>query len=146
MSARALYQKTILDHNRNPYNFMMLPEATHQARGLNALCGDDLTVFMKLSGSDIEKVSFLGDACAISMASASMMCQYLERKTEQQARDAFSDFEALMLGDIEESSILGELNVMKSVRQNKARIKSARLCWHAMLSALDGIEQTTTEK
>lgn len=146
MSIHTLYQKSILEHNRKPCNFGEMSEATHVARGLNALCGDDLKVYLHVEDEIIVKAGFIGDACAISMASASMMCQFLEQKTTEQALAAFNEFEALMNGEIEDSELLGELSVMKLVRKTKPRIKSARLCWHAMRAALAGIQQTTTEK
>ncbi len=142
---KKLYQQTILQHNRSPANFGRLEGATHQARGLNALCGDDLTVELKLAGDRIETIAFHGDACAISMASASLMTRLVNGMQREQALSAFEDFERLMRGEIEHSPLLGDANAMAGVRAFPARIKSARLPWHALRAALWGEAQVSTE-
>ncbi len=142
---KTLYQQTVLRHNRQPANFGSLPDATHQARGLNALCGDDLTVYLKLEGDCIESIAFQGDACAISMASASIMTREMQGRRREEALAAFEAFEQLMAGTIEHSELLGEANVLAGVRAFPARIKSARLPWHALRAALEGGGQVSTE-
>ncbi len=146
MSAlKKLYQQAILKHNREPENFGALQAPTHQARGLNALCGDDLTVQLKLENERIADIAFQGDACAISMASASLMTSLMRGKHRDEALRAFAAFEQLMAGEIEESPLLGEANVLAGVRAFPARIKSARLPWHALRAALQGEAQVSTE-
>ncbi len=142
---KKLYQAAVLEHNRNPRNFREIEEATHQARGFNALCGDDLRLFLTVDDDQITDAAFVGDACAISMASASMMTEFLIGQSTDGARQAFSAFEGLMAGDYPEHPLLGELNQLGAVRSFPSRIKSARLCWHAMRAALDGSETVTTE-
>lgn len=144
MSLDDLYRQQVLEHNRNPRNFREMPEATHQARGLNALCGDDLRVYLKITGDSIEEISFQGDACAISMASASMMTEAVHQQSIGRAKELFEQFDQLMLNG-ESTTLPEELAVLAGVRKFPARIKSARLPWHAMMAALQGQEMATTE-
>ncbi len=142
---KKLYQQAILKHNREPANFGALAAPSHQARGLNALCGDDLTVQLRLENDTIREIAFQGDACAISMASASLMTEQMHGRSREEALQVFEAFEQLMAGEIEESPLLGEANVLAGVRAFPARIKSARLPWHALRAALTGEGQVSTE-
>ena len=72
---RELYQEVILDHNRNPRNFREMPDPDRRGDGFNALCGDRVTIYLKLNGKGIADISFHGSGCAISTASASMLTQ-----------------------------------------------------------------------
>jgi nitrogen fixation NifU-like protein len=135
---RDLYQELILDHNRRPRNFGRLADANHRAEGFNPLCGDRLTVYLKLVDGVIEGVSFEGTGCAISTASASLMTEALKGKTEQQARSLFEGVHALLTADHREHAAvpLGKLEVLSGVRDFPVRVKCATLAWHTLNAAL----------
>lgn len=143
-----LYKSAVLEHNRNPVNYGKPEHITHEAQGLNAVCGDMVNVYLLVEDDRIEQVYFDGECCAIAMASASMMCAFLSGKTVAEARQYFTHFNNLMDKNNPESEdpILNDLNVLSSVKKFPSRIKSATLCWHAMLAALDGESFATTEK
>ncbi|MGH8830994.1 MAG: Fe-S cluster assembly sulfur transfer protein SufU, partial [Polaromonas sp.] len=82
---RDLYQEVIIDHSRRPRNAGRLAEANHHAEGFNPLCGDRLTLYLRVAGGIIEAASFEGAGCAISTASASLMTEALKGKTPEQA-------------------------------------------------------------
>jgi nitrogen fixation NifU-like protein len=142
-----LYQEIILEHNKRPRNFGPLADSTHQADGRNPLCGDELKISLKLENGRIAAIHFLGQGCAISKASASMMTEAVSGRTVEEAKktaakvlDAFkSQGEELVL---EED---GELAALLGVRQFPARIKCATLAWHALLAALEGSRSVSTE-
>ena len=124
-----LYQSVILDHNRTPRNFGRLPDANRHAEGRNPLCGDELSVWLKL-GSDerIEDVKFEGSGCAISKASASLMTGAVKGKTRQEALDLFSRFHALVTGEAGASAeTLGKLAVFKGMMEFPMQIKCTNL-------------------
>ena len=143
-----LYKSAVLEHNRNPVNFGKPELVSHQAQGLNAICGDMINVYMLIEQERIQQIHFDGECCAIAMASASMMCAFLSDKTVTQARQYFEHFNQLMdkSNPQTEDPKLGDLNVLSSVKKFPSRIKSATLCWHAMLAAMDGETFATTEK
>jgi nitrogen fixation NifU-like protein len=149
---RELYQEVILDHGKHPRNLRALADATCSAHGRNPLCGDQLTVYLKL-GSDgtVEDAAFEGRGCAISVASASLMTELLRGKTEAQARQLFDSFHALAAGDGEPSAPpeledeLDRLQVLAGVRQYPVRVKCATLAWHTMKAALAGKPEVSTE-
>lgn len=144
-----LYKKQILDHNRNPHNYGKPAQWTHHSEGLNAICGDQVHIYLTLEDEVINNIHFSGDSCAISMASASMMTELLHKKTIHQARHLFSSFKQMMstegLVDTDAETTLGSVACLSSVKKFPSRIKSATLCWHAMNAALDGHATTTTE-
>lgn len=138
---RDLYQEVIFDHNRKPRNFHKLAGANRQAEGFNPLCGDQLSVYLKISDQDlIEDVSFEGRGCAISTASASIMTETLKGKTVQQANTLFENFHRLVTGQGANTVIpaadLGKLQVLTGVRDYPARVKCATLAWHTVQAAL----------
>lgn len=142
-----LYQEIILEHNRHPRHFGPLADATHRADGLNPLCGDEITVFLKVEDSRIAEIAFQGQGCAISKASASMMTELLAGLPVEAVRPEVERIigafrpggpDLLLDADGEVASLLG-------VRSFPARIKCATLAWHAVLCALDGIESVSTE-
>ncbi|MGE4488196.1 MAG: Fe-S cluster assembly sulfur transfer protein SufU [Kiritimatiellales bacterium] len=138
-----LYQQTILEYNRSPRNFHVMENATHFARGLNPLCGDDYTVYLRVNEAGIiEEVSFNGHGCAVSKASASLMTQELRGKTLDDARQLFHDFHELATGT---EHSLGKLNVFSGVWKYPERVKCAVLAWHAMDNALSGRQTASTE-
>lgn len=139
---RDLYQETIVDHARRPRNFGPLPEASHQAEGFNPLCGDRLTLRLKVVGGLIEDARFEGVGCAISTASASLMTEALKGLNEQQAETLFLGFHSMLTGGIPVSgSVLGKLEVLTGVREFPSRIKCATLAWHALHAALHAEKQ-----
>ncbi len=136
---RELYQELILDHGRKPRNYRELPDAC-SADGYNPLCGDEVRVFVKLDGDVVEDVSFKGQGCAISTASASLMTQTLKGKTVTEATELFQTFHDLVTGrkdDEESRNKVGKLVVLLGVRAFPVRVKCATLPWHTLQAALD---------
>jgi nitrogen fixation protein NifU and related proteins len=131
-----LYQSIILDHNRRPQNFRAMTESSAFADGLNPMCGDQFTVWLKMNGDVVEDVSFQGSGCAISKASASMMTQSVKGKTRAEAETIFESFHALLTGH-GGAADLGKLKAFSGVSRFPLRVKCATLAWHAMKSALD---------
>lgn len=135
-----LYQEVILDHNRRPRNYGSLDQATGKAEGHNPLCGDRVTVYIKMDGDRISAVTFEGTGCAISTASASIMTEVLQGKTLAEAHELFHKFHDMVTGkaildpDDEE---LDRLMVFHRLSEYPVRVKCATLVWHALLSALD---------
>jgi nitrogen fixation NifU-like protein len=145
---RELYQQVILDHNKNPRNFHDMPDATSHVEGYNPLCGDHYTIFLKTEGDTIREVSFTGNGCAISKASASVMSSTVKGKSKEEAGRLFETFHKLVTGD--ESGLsaadLGRLAAFSGVSEFPARVKCATLAWHTLRSALEGSdERVTTE-
>jgi nitrogen fixation NifU-like protein len=138
-----LYQSLILDHNRNPRNFRRMEDATGHAEGRNPLCGDAYQIWLKLEGGKILDAAFLGQGCAISKASASIMTQVLKGKTVGEARDLFDRFHTMVTGESDsglrnpDSRLPGKLEVFEGVRAFPIRVKCATLSWHAMNAALE---------
>lgn len=147
MDIKQLYKQTVLQHNRNPQNYGTPENFTHKAEGLNAICGDQVFVYLNVVDDVIESIFFDGESCAISTASSSLMTEFLTGKTVQQAKELFTDFCILMdkNSGIDSMESLGIVNTIAGVKNFPARIKSATLCWHAMNAALDGKETATTE-
>jgi len=132
-----LYQEVILDHNRRPRNFRAIEQA-RSAEGFNPLCGDRVTVYLKVDDGVIADVSFQGAGCAISKASASLMTEAVKGKTVDEANALFERFH-LMITAPAEAPIddLGKLTVLAGVRQFPIRVKCASLAWHTLRSAVD---------
>ena len=135
-----LYQEVILDHNRKPRNFRKMDDASHAVEGFNPLCGDHITVYVKLDGDQIDDISFEGAGCAISKASASMMTASLKGKSTDEAEAAFERVHDMLTSDdaTPDEEALGSLVVLAGVREFPARVKCATLSWHAMRNALHG--------
>ena len=134
-----LYQEQILDHNKSPRNFRVMENANHRAEGYNPLCGDHVTVYVRLHDGRIEDISFQGSGCAISKASASMMTAELKGKKDSDAQDLFDKVHKMLTGEsVEGGQGLGKLEVLSGVCKFPARVKCASLAWHTMTSALKG--------
>ncbi len=148
MTLSDLYKKTVLDHNRNPRHYGEPAQYTHKAEGLNAICGDQVLVFLNVVDGRIQSIHFDGESCAISTASASLMCDFLTGKSVSEAKTHFQQFCQLMDKDnpVTEIPALGPVNGLTGVKKFPTRIKSATLCWHAMNAALEGRDFATTEK
>jgi nitrogen fixation NifU-like protein len=134
---RELYQQVILDHNRAPRNFHEIPDANRTASGDNPLCGDRVTLWVKVSGDRIEDLGFQGSGCAISQASASLMTTVVKGKTVDEAERLFRHFHGMLTG-VEEGDRdhLGKLFAFAGVREFPARVKCANLPWHTLHAAL----------
>ena len=132
-----LYQEVILDHNRRPRNFRALDEPSRTQEGYNPLCGDRLTLYVKLAGDIIEDVTFQGTGCAISKASASLMTDALKGKTIVAAREMFDQFHEMVTSSPDmPAADLGKLSVLAGVREYPTRIKCASLAWHTLKAAV----------
>jgi nitrogen fixation NifU-like protein len=141
-----LYQEVILDHNRRPRNFHAIADATHRAEGYNPLCGDRLTLYMKVDGDVIADVAFEGAGCAISKASASMMTDVLKGRSLGEARALFDRFHRMVTAPPEATvEDLGKLSSLAGVREFPIRIKCASLAWHTFKAALEHDQRTSTE-
>ncbi len=135
---RDLYQEVIFDHNRNPRNFRIIENADRKVEGFNPLCGDRLTLYLKLEGEMITDASFQGSGCAISTASVSLMTEIVKGKTEQEADALFKQFHEMTTGKDEQVNLeaVGKLAVLAGVREYPARVKCATLAWHTLDAAL----------
>ena len=143
-----LYQQVILDHHKKPRNFRRLADSTQTADCYNPLCGDQLTVDLRLAEDRIEEATFEGSGCAISKASASMMTQAVKGKSREEAERLFGEFHRMVTGELDEEreeNNLGRLKIFAGVREYPARVKCASLPWHTLHAALAGDVEATTE-
>jgi nitrogen fixation NifU-like protein len=141
-----LYQEVILDHNRRPRNFHALADASHTAEGYNPLCGDRLTLYLKLNGDTIQDVSFEGAGCAISKASASMMTDALKGRSLAEANALFDRFHRMVTTPPSQPvEDMGKLSSLAGVREFPVRVKCASLAWHTLKAALSREQRTSTE-
>ena len=141
-----LYQEVILDHNRRPRNFHVLADASHRAEGYNPLCGDRLTLYLKVDGGVVRDVSFEGAGCAISKASASLMTDAVKGKTVGEAQALFDRFHRMVTTPPEEPvEDLGKLSALAGVREFPVRVKCASLAWHTLKAAMANEKHTSTE-
>ena len=142
---RELYQATILDHNKKPRNFRAIEDADRRADGHNPLCGDKLTVYVALDDDDrVADVAFVGNGCAISTASASLMTESVRGKRVEEVEQAFARFHAMVTSPTDapvDASALGKLAVLAGVREYPARVKCASLAWHTLKAALEGADE-----
>lgn len=141
-----LYQEVILDHNRRPRNFGTLAAPTHEAAGHNPLCGDRLSVALRVEGGRIAEVAFEGSGCAISKASASLMTDAVKGASVEDARALFTRFHQMVTTppdrDVEN---MGKLSVLAGVREFPVRVKCASLSWHTLKAALESGGRVSTE-
>ncbi len=150
---RELYQQTILDHNKHPRNCGCVAGANRGAAGYNPLCGDEITLQLKVNDQGvIEDVAFEGAGCAISTAAASMMTEAIRGQPEEVARQLLSRYHAVLTADAagevdaDDLDRLGKLVVFAGVREFPARVKCATLAWHTLEAALSGTaEPASTE-
>ena len=145
-----LYQELVLDHNNRPRNKRVMEDASNTADGYNPLCGDQVSVFLKVEDGVIADVSFQGVGCAISQSSASMMTQNVKGKSVGEAQALFEGFHTMVTRDPGadfDGSSLGELEALAGVCAFPNRIKCASLAWHTMAASLDtkNAEHVTTE-
>lgn len=143
MDLTELYQSVILDHNRRPRNYHKLPAANRVAAGNNPVCGDEVTVYVRVDGDRITDISFQGAGCAISQASTSLMTQRLKGRTVAEAEALFGRFKDIVSSGTADEQDL-DLSAFAGVHQFPARLKCATLGWHAALNAIHGEAATVT--
>ena len=145
---KELYREVILDHNRQPRNFGELADADRVVEGVNPLCGDKMTLYVKLVDGRIEDIRFRGTGCAISVASSSLMTERVKGATIGESQALFEKMHEMLTGEAEEPpEELDKLAALVGVREYPTRVKCASLAWHALAAALEGGEQerVTTE-
>jgi nitrogen fixation NifU-like protein len=147
MDLKELYRDVILDHNKRPRNFGRLDPSDAHADGHNPLCGDRLSVFVRMDGERVEDVRFEGKGCAISTASASLMTEAVKGKDKAVIGQLFEKVHSLLTQqDAVPGAELGKLAALSGVREFPARVKCASLCWHTLNAALDkGAATVSTE-
>ena len=147
MDLKDLYRDVILDHNKQPRNFGRLDPADARADGHNPLCGDRLSVFVRMNGDRVEDLRFEGKGCAISTASASLMTEAVKGKDKAAINALFEKVHALLTQqDVVPGTELGKLAALSGVREFPARVKCASLCWHTLNAALErGTATVSTE-
>lgn len=139
---RELYQEVIFDHNRSPRNYHGMERPSHVAQGHNPLCGDELTVYLRVENDVVAEASFIGQGCAISTASASLMTEAVQGKTVKEAEALFHEFHTMLTDDQAETRDLGKLQVLAGVKEFPVRVKCATLAWHTLHNALAGVANT----
>ena len=144
MNLKELYQEIILDHGKNPRNLRKTENFNKDAKGHTPLCGDKVHIFLKLNDNKkVEDISFEGQGCAISMASASIMTDLLKGKEEKEVKEIVNDFlEMIKEKDEINTNLLKDdektkLMCLSGVKQYPMRVKCATLSWHTLTSAID---------
>jgi nitrogen fixation NifU-like protein len=146
--SKQLYQEVILDHNRKPRNWGTLAAPTHQAEGVNPLCGDRLQLQIELADDAVRAIAFEGESCAICKASASMMTTVVKGKTRRDAEMLIQQFREMATGKLDtakDQHQLGRLTVFAGVRDLPTRVKCAILPWHTLHAAFNSLGTTSTE-
>jgi len=154
MDLKELYQDIILEHGKSPRNFGKCVNHSHEAKGYNPLCGDQVHIYLKLNEKkNVDKITFEGSGCAISMASTSIMTELVKGKSFEVAKKIIDEFLNMIksgsemktedLNDDQKTKIMS----LSGVKQYPMRVKCATLSWHTLTSALDGKnEEINTEK
>jgi len=153
MNLKELYQEIILDHGKNPRNLRRTENFNKDAKGHNPLCGDKVHVYLKLNeNKKVEDISFEGQGCAISMASASIMTDLVKGKEEFEVKEIVNDFlDMIKEKDQLNSNILNEddktkLMCLSGVKQYPMRVKCATLSWHTLTTAIDKSQEEINTK
>ncbi len=135
-----LYQEMVLEHGKRPRNFREVEGANRRADGYNPLCGDQLTVTLRMDGDTIQDVGFVGQGCAISRASASLMTGAVKEQSRAEAERLYELVHRLVTQGPEGMDLeaLGKLAVLSGVSEFPSRVKCASLAWHALRAALEG--------
>ena len=151
MNLKELYQEIILDHGKNPRNLGKFENFNKDAKGHNPLCGDKVHLFLKLDeNKNVNDISFEGEGCAISMASASIMTDLMKGKSEKEAKEIIDKFlDMIKEKDDINTNLLEEDEKIKlmslgGVKNYPMRVKCATLSWHALSSALDDFQKDVT--
>ena len=145
MDIKELYQDIILDHGKNPRNKNKCKDFNKDAKGHNPLCGDKVHVYIKLDKEKkVEDISFEGEGCAISMASASIMTEIIKGKQFNIAKKIQEDFLNMIkegsklsmnsLTDTENTTMMS----LSGVKRFPMRVKCATLAWHTFVEAVEG--------
>jgi len=139
MALDELYQQVVLDHNRSPRHRQRLDAVTHQARGRDALCGDDILVELEVEDGLVKTAGFSGEACAITTASASMLMSWLAGRRVEEVEAGYGLFRNLLEdADLPDAVELGPMNHLRAVAAYPARVRNALLPWRTALRALSG--------
>jgi nitrogen fixation NifU-like protein len=148
MELKELYQEIILDHGKNPRNLRRTENFNKDAKGYNPLCGDKVHIYLKLDEQKkVQDISFEGQGCAISMASASIMTDLVKGKEEHEVKEIVEDFlEMIKEKDQLNNKILEDnektkLMSLSGVKKYPMRVKCATLSWHTLTSAIDNTQQ-----
>ena len=142
-----LYQEVVMDHNRRPRNFRKLDGANRTSDGFNPLCGDQISLYLKVEDDLITDVGFQAAGCAISKASASMMTESIKGKTREEAERIFAGFRQMVTREVGadfSDNLPGDLEILRGIAEYPARIKCATLSWHTLHSALNAQEETAS--
>jgi len=145
---RELYQQVIIEHNKKPRNYGDLEGSTHHAHGLNPLCGDDIVLKVVVADGIVQDIRFLGQGCAISKASSSLMTVNVKGKPVAEAELMVEQFRGMIRGTLDtavDPNILGKLSLFQNVKNLPSRVKCAVLPWATLHSALHGEEIVSTE-
>ena len=147
MNSSSLYQEVILEHNKKPRNWGSLSDPTHRAEGVNPLCGDNVTLMLKVLDGSISEIAVEGESCAICRASASMMTTSVKGKSVDLAERLVAEFRQMVTGRsvVEKRESLGRLKVFQGIKDLPSRIKCAVLPWHTLHAAVNSIDQVSTE-
>ena len=147
MESKVLYQEVILDHNKKPRNWGRLAAPSHQAEGLNPLCGDHIWLTVSVADGRVSEIAFEGEGCAICKASASMMTANVKGKTVDEAEQLVREFRDMATGKLDDGapSHLGRLAVFAGVRNLPSRVKCAILPWHTLHAAFSAQPTISTE-
>ena len=151
MNLKELYQEIILDHGKNPRNLGKFENFNKDAKGHNPLCGDKVHLFLKLDeNKNVNDISFEGEGCAISMASASIMTELMKGKNKDEVKEIVTkfldmikdkdDIDSELLMDDEKTKLMS----LGGVKNYPMRVKCATLSWHALSSALDDFQKDVT--
>lgn len=149
--AREIYQQIIVDHGRKPRNFAVMPPPCCVRHGQNPLCGDNLTLYVRSNDDIITDISFSGDGCAISMASASLLTELTKNMSYASIRILFDEFHAALVNgaSFEPSTLAHErLSVLLGVAEYPARVKCATLAWQTLMAVVNAVpdaEKISTE-
>jgi len=136
-----LYQQLLIDHNKSPRNFRVLPDANRTAQGTNPICGDSCTIYARMDGDVVQELTFQGSGCAISIASASLLTESLKGKTKAEVKAMFDKVRDLIITG-HSNGDLGKLAALSGVHKFAARVKCALLPWHAAAAAVEGRGET----
>ena len=153
MDLKQLYQDIILEHGKSPKNFGKCEKYTHEAKGHNPLCGDQVHVYLKLNNEkNVDNVTFEGTGCAISIASTSIMTELVKGKSTEVSKRIVMDFlnmikntQEIKSKDLDEDQTI-KIMSLSGVKQYPMRVKCATLAWHTLISAIKGKkEEVNTE-
>ena len=138
MSLEDLYKEVILDHYRTPRNKGRLDPHDVALERNNPLCGDEIELFLKFDGENLEGIAFDGKGCSISQASASMMTEKVKGLSVKDASELAETIKSMMAGEADgDPNALGDLVSLKGVVKYPVRIKCALLGWNTLVEALE---------